>query len=322
MKRIVALCLLLAGAAAPLAAQPHGAQPNPGQSLEATVEHAAGQPQGEASDHSSEKFDAMHHVMDGRTIEFKPFAEIHLPPEHSWQVGPIDFTPTRHTVFLALAGLLVIAVFVPAGMAARRRRNSDVPRGRHNAVEALALYFRDQVVMPNIGHGGEKFAPFLLTLFFFILFTNLLGMVPFGSTATANIAVTAGLAIVVFVVIEIAGMAALGPKGYLGTIVYVPHGLPKPLIPIMALIMTPVEVIGKLSKPFALAVRLMANMMAGHIVLYSLFGVAIAFGGVVVLGPGLMAFALTFLEIFVSFLQAYVFTVLSSVFIGMIRHAH
>lgn len=118
-------------------------------------------------------------------------------------------------------------------------------------------------------------------------------------------------------------MVALGPAGYLKTIVYVPHGLPKPLVPIMAVIMTPVELLGKLAKPFALAVRLMANMMAGHIVLLSLFGVALAFGSLAIaVGPMLMALMLTFLELFVAFLQAYVFVVLTSVFIGLIRHEH
>jgi F-type H+-transporting ATPase subunit a len=190
-------------------------------------------------------------------------------------------------------------------------------------VEGFALYMRDTVIVPNIGHGGEKYASFLLTLFFFILVANLLGLVPWGSTATANIGVTAALALITFVVVEVSGMRALGPMGYLKTIVYIPHGLPKLLIVPMAFIMTPVELLGKLAKPFALAVRLMANMMAGHIVLLSLFGVAFAFGSFyIAVGPLLMALMLMFLEIFVAFLQAYVFVVLSSVFVGLIRHAH
>jgi F-type H+-transporting ATPase subunit a len=238
-------------------------------------------------------------------------------------VGPIDMTPTRHVVFMGIAALLMLAFFIPAGLAAKRREAGQGPGSkRHNAIEAAALYIREEVVMTNIGHGGEKYAGYLITLFFFILFCNLLGLLPWGATATGNIAVTAGLALITFVVVEVSGMVALGPMGYLKTIVYIPHGLPKPLIPIMAVIMTPVELLGKAAKPFALAVRLMANMMAGHIVLLSLFSVALMFGGALMAGPFVMATALMFLELFVAFLQAYVFVVLSSVFIGLMRHAH
>jgi F-type H+-transporting ATPase subunit a len=285
-------------------------------------EHAAAGEHGATAEGHGE-FDPMHHVQDGDYLDFGYFGKVQLPPAHSWQVGPIDMTPTRHVVFLWLTGLILILLFIPAGLAARRREAGRAPGGkRHNAIEAAALFIRERVVMENIGHGGEKYAGYLITLFFFILIANLLGMLPFGAAATGNIAVTAALAIVTFLVVEISGMVALGPMGYLKTIVYIPHGLPKPLVPIMAIIMTPVELLGKLAKPFALAVRLMANMMAGHIVLLSLFAVALMFGGLVVVGPWVMALALTFLEIFVAFLQAYVFVVLTSVFIGLIRHAH
>jgi F-type H+-transporting ATPase subunit a len=344
MKLNVALLALLF-AAAPAAAQDgHGTIEGP-QNLPSAVPPAAGEAihQAQTGDHGPAptgdhaaaagehgqtaeghgEFDPMHHVQDGRTLEFQPFGVIHLPAAGSWMVGPIDMTPTRHVVFLWITALILLALFIPAGMAARRRDRGQGPgKKRHNAIEAAALYIREQVVMTNIGHGGEKYAGYLITLFFFILIANLLGMLPFGASATGNIAVTAALAIITFLVVEVSGMVALGPKGYLKTIVYIPHGLPKPLIPIMALIMTPVELLGKMAKPFALAVRLMANMMAGHIVLLSLFSVAIMFGGVVMAGPWLMALALTFLEIFVAFLQAYVFVVLSAVFIGLIRHAH
>ena len=285
--------------------------------------HAAAGGEHGATAEGHGEFDPMHHVQDGHTLDFLPFGQIHLPEAGSWMVGPIDMTPTRHVVFMALAGLLMLVLFIPAGLAAGRREKGLSPGGkRHNAIEAAALYIREEVVMPNIGHGGEKYAGYLITLFFFILFCNLLGLVPFGSTATGNIAVTAGLALITFLVVEISGMIALGPKGYLKTIVYIPHGLPGWLVPVMAVIMTPVELLGKLAKPFALAVRLMANMMAGHIVLLSLFSVALMFGGAIMAGPWIMALALTFLELFVAFLQAYVFVVLSSVFIGLIRHAH
>jgi F-type H+-transporting ATPase subunit a len=341
MKLNVALFALLF-AAAPAAAQadhgviegpqnlPSAAPPAQAEQIheattgESQAEHAAaGTEHGATAGGHEEEFDPMHHVQDGRTLEFKPFGEIHLPAAGSWMVGPIDMTPSRHVVFLWITGALLLLLFIPAGMAARRREAGHAPRGgRHNAIEAAALFIREKVVMENIGHGGEKYAGYLITLFFFILIANLLGLLPFGASATGNIAVTAALAIITFVVVEVSGMVALGPKGYLGTIVYVPKGLPLPMAIIMAIIMTPVEILGKLAKPFALAVRLMANMMAGHIVLLSLFAVALMFGGVVVAGPWIMALALTFLELFVAFLQAYVFVMLTSVFIGLIRHAH
>src|SRR5690606_352086 len=110
------------------------------------------------------------------------------------------------------------------------------------------------------------------------LIANLLGLVPWGASATGNVSVTAALALMSFVVVEIAGMRALGPRGYLGTIVYVPHGLPRWLVPLMVVIMTPVELLGKLTKPFALAIRLFANMTAGHVLLLAIIGLIFVFG--------------------------------------------
>jgi len=268
------------------------------------------------------EFDILHHILDSREIE-TPFGVIHLPEKGSWMLGPIDITPTKHVVFLWLVGAIVMLLIIPAAQAAKRRNAQEAPRKGHNAIEALALFFRDNVVMPNVGHGGERYVPFVLTLFFFILIANLIGLLPWGSTATANISVTAGLAITAFVMIELAGMRALGAKGYLGTIVYVPKGLPKPLVPIMAAIMTPVEILGKVAKPFALAMRLMANMTAGHIVMLALISLVFVFGSFAFAAfPVVMAVAMSFMEIFVAFLQAFIFALLTSVFIGLITHAH
>lgn len=277
----------------------------------------------EAEAHEEEHgFDILHHIQDSREIELPFGTVIHLPPAGSWMVGPLDMTPTKHVVFLWLGALLMLLLFIPAAAGARRSREAG-PKGGYNAIEALVLFFREQVVMRNVGHGGEKFAPFVITLFFFILILNLLGLVPWGASATGNISVTAALALMSLVVVEVAGMLALGPKGYLATIVYIPKGLPKPLIPIMALIMTPVELLGKLTKPFALAIRLFANMTAGHVLLLAIISLIFLFGSyVIAVGPVVMAVALTFLELFVAFLQAYIFALLTSVFIGLIRHAH
>ena len=300
----------------PLQAQLPGGEPTPAEQAVAVT--------GGASEEAQEEhgFDIMHHIMDASYWE-TPFGTIHLPEAGSWMVGPVDMTPTKHVLFMLIAAAVMLLLFLPAAAAAKRRGGEGAPKKGHNVMEALVLFLRDQVVMPNVGHGGERYVPFVVTLFFFILICNLLGLVPWGATATGNISVTAALAIMSFVVIEVAGMRALGAKGYLGTIVYVPHGLPKWLVPIMVLIMTPVELLGKLTKPFALAIRLFANMTAGHVLLLAIIGLIFVFGSfAVAAAPVLMAVALTFLELFVGGLQAFVFALLTSVFIGLIRTAH
>ena len=197
-----------------------------------------------------------------------------------------------------------------------------------NALEAMILYFRDEIVRRNIGHGADGFTPFILTLFFFILTMNLLGLVPWGSTPTGNVNVTAALAVVSLVTIEVSGFLALGPRGYAKTIFYAPKGMGPVGTALMLVIMTPVEFLGKLAKPFALCIRLFANMTAGHTVVLSLIGLIFVFGqlafgrwGIAVGSIG-MSTAMMLLEIFVAFLQAYIFAMLTSVFIGLIRHAH
>ncbi len=278
----------------------------------------------------------VHHIVDSDKLEFGP-VEISLEPLSipvilvGWdrfQI-PIDLSPTKHVIFLMLTSLLTI---LTVGLAARRAGRTDAgrdaPRGILNFFEAFYVYLRDDIALANIGHGGEKFVPYVVTLFFFILYGNLLGLIPFGASATGNISVTAALAIISFIVIEVAGYKALGPKGYLGTIFYIPKGIPKIMQVVMLIIMTPVELIGKVAKPFALAVRLFANMTAGHFVILSLLGLIIVYGGLSATGvtaiTGSLALGLfvMFLEIFVGFLQAYIFTALTAVFIGLIRHAH
>jgi F-type H+-transporting ATPase subunit a len=267
--------------------------------------------------------DIMHHVLDERVVK-APWGYVQLPAAGSWMVGPIDLTPTKYVVYLWITGLLTLLLILPAARAAKRARSSRrAPTGGHNVIEAMILFFRDEVVMRNIGHGGERFAPFVITLFFFIVVANVLGLVPYGGSVTASISVTATLALMSFVAIELAGMKALGFKGYMGTIFYWNKDLTLPLRIIMLVILSPVELLGKLAKPFALAVRLMANMSAGKILIYSLIGLIFIFGSWwVVAGPVIMTVALTFLKIFVAFLQAFIFALLTSVFIGMIRHAH
>jgi F-type H+-transporting ATPase subunit a len=160
--------------------------------------------------------------------------------------------------------------------------------------------------------------PFGLTLFFFILTANLLGLIPYGSTATGNISVTATLAIITFIVIEASGVKTQGVH-YLSTIFYWNKDLPLIMRIPMLLIMTPVEIVGKIAKPFALAIRLFANMTAGHIVVLALIGLIFVFKNLAAGAPFIMAVLIMMLELFVAVLQAYIFTLLSSVFIGLIR---
>jgi F-type H+-transporting ATPase subunit a len=187
--------------------------------------------------------------------------------------------------------------------------------------EAVLLYLRNEIFLPVLGkHGGEKFVPFTLTLFFFITFCNLFGLLPWGSTPTGNVAVTGALAMVTFVVVEIAGMRSLG-KGYLNTIIYWPHDMPVFMKLPLSVVLTPIEILGKFTKPFALTIRLFANMIAGHVVILALIALVFAFG--VYAAPGiLMALGIMFLEILVALIQAFIFALLSAVFIGQIRTAH
>jgi len=267
----------------------------------------------------------LHHLADSPQWE-TPFGVVQLPTLH---LGPLDLSITKHVLFMMIAAVLVAGILILAARDARREHAGGAergPRGAANVVEALILFLRDEVALRNIGHGGERYVPYIISVFFFILFCNLLGLLPWGASPTGNISVTATLAIITFLVVEFAGMRELGPAGYARTIFYVPHGLPFFMKPIMLAIMTPVEFLGKLAKPFALAIRLYANMTAGHAVVLALTGLVVlsGIGGVLYVGlaPLIMAVAIMVLEIFVALLQAYIFAMLSSVFIGLIRHAH
>ena len=269
------------------------------------------------------------HITDSHELELPywkaPFYKtVHLPQWKPLYIGSLklDLSPTKHVVMLFTAACLTMTMLLFAARAhGRQHRMQGRPRGFATGIEAMVLFLRNEVVMPNVGHHGEKYVPFVLTLFFFILFANLLGLIPYGSTATGNISVTATLAIITFIVIEISGMRALG-AGYLKTIVYWPDDQPLIMKAPMTLIMTPVEIIGKFTKPFALAIRLFANMTAGHIVVLAFIGLIFFFGSVVSAAPFVMAVGIMMLEIFVAFLQAYIFALLASVFIGQIRESH
>ena len=209
--------------------------------------------------------------------------------------------------------LLLLVVLVAAG------RRAMVPKGLYNFVESLVVFIRDEISVKNIGeHYAHHYTPYLCSVFFFILFANLFGLIPAPGvgTATGNLSVTVVLALFTFVLTQIAGMRAQGVVGYWAHLV--PSGVPKPIYPIMLL----VEFLGLFTKPFALTVRLFANMLAGHIVIYFLIALTVLLSQY--MAPVSVAFALGIymLELFVALVQAYVFTMLSALFIGMASHAH
>jgi F-type H+-transporting ATPase subunit a len=273
----------------------------------------------------------MPHITDSKHVEL-PWVEnsgewAHEVTLPTWNVKigegkTLDLGPTKHTVFLLLSAILVAVLLVSTARSNVRHTNQiGRPKGFAAGIEAVILYLRNEVYLPVLGHGGERYVPFVLTLFFFILFCNLFGLVPYGSTATGNVSVTGALALMTFVVVEIAGMRALG-KGYLGTIIYWPHDMPLYMKLPLSVIMTPVEIIGKFTKPFALTIRLFANMIAGHVIILALIGLIFMFGFVVSIAAIPMALFIMFLEILVAFIQAFIFSLLASVFIGQIRAAH
>ena len=273
----------------------------------------------------------LHHTADAWTIDLEPITTIHLPRFADIHVGgmTLNLSPTKHVVFMILAAALVaLTMWIAARLIDRHRRDGTAPKGFANAIEAMVLYVRNDIAIANIGHDGAKFAPFILTIFFFVLYANLLGLLPWGSSATGNLAVTAALAIMVFLTVEIGGMIKLGPKGYLHTIFPQVPGLSGAGGVAMSVAMAPIEILGKLVKPFALAVRLFGNMTAGHFVILSLFGIIFLFGQLYIwnYGIGIITAALVtgimMLELIVALLQAYVFALLSSVFIGLMQHEH
>jgi len=278
----------------------------------------------------SNQIDIPHHIANSHEVE-TPFGVWHLPRWQPVHIGglTIDMSPTKHLVFMLLAAVLVALVFTLSARSIQAAQARGRPsKGFAGAMEATALYIRQEVILPNVGHHGEGYAPYLLTLFFFILAMNILGLLPWGATATGNIAVTAALAVVAFLVIEVTGMQALGPVGYAKTIFYLPSGLPggiggSILKVVLLAVMTPIELIGKLAKPFALAVRLFANMTSGHVLVLALIGLTFLFQSWTVgIGASILATGVMLLEVFVAFLQAFVFTLLTSVFIGLMRAEH
>lgn len=254
-------------------------------------------------------------------------------------VGPI----TMHVVNMIVCAVLLVITMMAAARAIGTGPENEgneryVTKTRFGQlIEVFVQYLLESVIRPQLGDKAERFTPFLLTIFFFILYNNLLGLLPLqdvqhllgmhdpviGGTATGNIAVTAALAVITFVVIQVNGVRSLGVREYLKHYL---GGAPAKLAPIMV----PVEIMGTFIKPFALAVRLFANMTAGHVLLATLLmfctlglrGLGLFFGSGITVVSIVASIPVMLLELFVAVLQAFIFMFLSAVFIGQLSHHH
>jgi len=244
----------------------------------------------------------IHHILDHDFITFPPI-----------QLGSfsLDLSITNKVFMMMISAFILIVILT---LAAQSNKKNIVPKGFGNFIEMIVIFLRDEIVIPTMGEGGQKLLPFFSTMFLFILTCNLLGLVPFMTTATGNVSITAGLAIITFVMIQILGIKNNGFIGYFKSMV--PSGIPIFVLPVMII----VEFLGMLTKPFALCIRLFANMTAGHVVILALIGLIFSLGYGAT--PVSISFALFIevLEILVSLLQAYIFTILSALFIGMAVH--
>ncbi len=289
--------------------------------------HGEGSGHGEGAEKERLDVVMMHHIANGERLEYPGFCHGRLAwnceldlrtatrsllgftPRFTVAGITFDMTPSKHVVMMWIAAVLLVLTFLAAS-----RRRALVPRGFYNFFELLVQFVRDEITVKNIGaRDAARYTPYLCTVFFFILFMNLLGLVPWMATATANLAVTMALSLFTFVLTQAAGIRTQGLRGYLA---HLTGGVPKSLWPLWV-IMVPVEFLGLFTKPFALTVRLFANMVAGHSAILGFLGLIFAVSVGVAPASVAMAIFMFLLELFVAFVQAYIFTMLSSLFIGM-----
>tara|TARA_B100000686_G_scaffold265502_1_gene279876 strand:- start:1804 stop:2817 length:1014 start_codon:yes stop_codon:yes gene_type:complete len=218
----------------------------------------------------------------------------------------IDFSITKNVFFLFLNASLMLFVFL--FVASKYRNKKTTPKGIQSLFEPIIIFIRDDIVKPNIGKKYERYLPYMLTLFFFIFFGNVLGLFPAAANLTGNIAVTMVLALLTFLI-----------TNFSGNLNYWKHIFWTPNVPnVMRIIILPIEIIGVFTKPFSLMIRLFVAITAGHIVLLSFIGMTFIFGSYFVgVMSSLFAVALNIIELLVAGIQAYVFTMFSSVYIGL-----
>jgi F-type H+-transporting ATPase subunit a len=231
---------------------------------------------------------------------------------HDWipiAIGGLDISINKAVIFMWIAVSLAAVVMIMAGSSRKL-----VPGKLQNLAEIMVDFIRT-MIMETMGKEGMRFFPFIGTLFVFILFCNLLGMIPGSYTVTSQIAVTAVFAFVVYGISLVVGFMLHGVK-FLG--VLIPPGTPGWLVPLMI----PIEIMSQLARPISLAVRLFANMTAGHVLLGVLFGMAISGGLLIGWLPFVFTVGINVLEVGIAFIQAYIFTMLSCVYLGDAFHLH
>lgn len=233
---------------------------------------------------------------------------------HLQNEKPLDFSITKNVASMLLSFVLLILIF--SAVAFSYKKGNLVPKGIASFIEPIILFVRDEVAIPNIGKKKyAKYMPYLLTLFFFIWINNLLGLLPGAANVTGNIAVTFVLALIALIVINFSGN-----KGYWGHMLWMP-GVPVPV----KIILAPIELVGIITKPFALMIRLFANITAGHIIIMSLISLIFIFQTEAMSAGSIpLALFIYCLELLVAALQAFVFTMLVSLFIGtaVAEHDH
>lgn len=323
------------------------------------AQHEESAKQHEATDHQKEEFDMegmiMHHILDEHGWEFAHGVKLPLPiilysnvsgfdvfsssklengqtyngfqnhHEHIVKVDEAgkeleneavyDFSITKNVASLILSAVILILVFFSVAKSYKKNAGK-APKGLQSFIEPVILTIRDEVIKPNIGPRYEKYVPYLLTLFFFILVNNLLGLTPGAANLTGNIAVTLTMAFITFLIVHFSAK-----KNYWMHLI-LPPGVPMWLLPLFWII----EVIGVFVKPISLMIRLFANITGGHIIMLSLIGLIFMFESALVgVGITLMGTFMTFVELLVAFIQAYIFTLLTSMYIGSAveeHHAH
>lgn len=256
---------------------------------------------------SSSRFYDDHH----QTVEYNGYR---LEHNHITLNGQpvLDVSITKNVAMLLINSTLLLVVLVTAARGYKRNAGR-APSGVQSFIEPIVVFVRDEVVKPNIGHRYERYLPYLLTLFFFILFGNLLGLLPGAGNLTGNIAVTATLAFFTFIITNVSGN-----KSYWGHIFWTP-GVPLPL----RLVILPVEIIGIFTKPISLTIRLFVAITAGHIVLLALISLAFIFQSITVgLMSSVIVLFINLIELLVAGIQAYVFTLFTSLYIGMAVEEH
>jgi F-type H+-transporting ATPase subunit a len=262
-----------------------------------------------------ETLDIIDKVVDHHYIDLYFLGKVPLPHFEPVEIFGIkfDFSITKATAMVFLASIITILILA---YAASSNKKNKIPKGIGNMIEAVVVFIRDEIVVANMGKDGLKYMPFFLTMFFFVLFANLIGLFPFLAQPTKNINITAALALITFFMTQAAGIKAHGFGGYVKNLV--PPGVPTFVLPIMIV----VEFIGLFTKPFSLMMRLFANITAGSIIIFSLIGLifVMEYAGSVIAVP--FALFIYMMEIFIAFLQAYIFTMLSVLYINMARHHH